>query len=99
MLSAPNSRGSELSTMADCHLGYVWYIYMSSYVWFGPFILYRLGLLWESTFTFHLESLELNPLSHLQVLEGQKVVPAKAKELGFPFKYRYVKDAIKAILS
>ncbi|KAI9123910.1 hypothetical protein K1719_005210 [Acacia pycnantha] len=33
------------------------------------------------------------------VLEGQKVLPAKAKELGFPFKYRYVKDALKAILS
>ena len=34
-----------------------------------------------------------------QVLEGQKVVPAKAKELGFSFKYPYVKDALKAILS
>lgn len=33
------------------------------------------------------------------VLEGQKVVPAKAKELGFPFKYPYVKDALKSILS
>ncbi|KAF7850867.1 hypothetical protein BT93_L4933 [Corymbia citriodora subsp. variegata] len=32
------------------------------------------------------------------VLDGQKVVPAKAKELGFPFKYPYVKDALKAIL-
>ncbi|XWS67816.1 hypothetical protein CRYUN_Cryun04dG0037700 [Craigia yunnanensis] len=33
------------------------------------------------------------------VREGQRVVPAKAKELGFPFKYRYVKDALKSILS
>ncbi|XP_030516488.1 epimerase family protein SDR39U1 homolog, chloroplastic isoform X2 [Rhodamnia argentea] len=32
------------------------------------------------------------------VLDGQKVVPARAKELGFPFKYPYVKDALKAIL-
>ncbi|KAI3422922.1 uncharacterized protein J3R85_011544 [Psidium guajava] len=32
------------------------------------------------------------------VLEGQKVFPARAKELGFPFKYPYVKDALKAIL-
>ncbi|KAM3356999.1 epimerase family protein SDR39U1, chloroplastic-like [Capsicum galapagoense] len=33
------------------------------------------------------------------VLDGQKVVPTKAKELGFAFKYRYVKDALKAIMS
>lgn len=33
------------------------------------------------------------------VLEGQRVLPAKAKELGFPFKYSYVKDALKAIVS
>ncbi|XP_031284978.1 epimerase family protein SDR39U1 homolog, chloroplastic [Pistacia vera] len=33
------------------------------------------------------------------VLDGQRVVPAKAKELGFSFKYPYVKDALKAILS
>ncbi|KAL8151369.1 hypothetical protein V2J09_021177 [Rumex salicifolius] len=33
------------------------------------------------------------------VLEGQKVVPARAKELGFSFKYPYVKDALRAILS
>ncbi|GMI74483.1 GIANT CHLOROPLAST 1 [Hibiscus trionum] len=32
------------------------------------------------------------------VLEGQKVVPVKAKELGFQFKYPYVKDAIESIL-
>ncbi|CAN1261608.1 Epimerase family protein SDR39U1 homolog, chloroplastic [Linum perenne] len=32
------------------------------------------------------------------VLEGQKVVPGKAKELGFRFKYPYVKDALKTIL-
>ncbi|GKV21036.1 hypothetical protein SLEP1_g31069 [Rubroshorea leprosula] len=32
------------------------------------------------------------------VLEGQRVVPAKAKELGFSFKYSYVKEALKAIL-
>lgn len=34
-----------------------------------------------------------------QVLDGQKVLPARATELGFPFKYRYVKDALRAILS
>ncbi|CDO96984.1 unnamed protein product [Coffea canephora] len=33
------------------------------------------------------------------VLEGQKVLPARAEELGFPFKYRYVKDALKAIMT
>ncbi|KAL5788728.1 hypothetical protein ACOSP7_005677 [Xanthoceras sorbifolium] len=33
------------------------------------------------------------------VLEGQRVLPARAKELGFPFKYRYVKDALESILS
>ncbi|KAE8008619.1 hypothetical protein FH972_005114 [Carpinus fangiana] len=33
------------------------------------------------------------------VLEGQRVLPARAKELGFPFKYPYVKDALKAIIS
>ncbi|XP_021286115.1 epimerase family protein SDR39U1 homolog, chloroplastic [Herrania umbratica] len=33
------------------------------------------------------------------VLEGQRVLPAKAKELGFLFKYPYVKDALKSILS
>ncbi|KAI4375632.1 hypothetical protein MLD38_013480 [Melastoma candidum] len=33
------------------------------------------------------------------VLDGQKVIPARAKELGFPFKYPYVKDALRAILS
>lgn len=33
------------------------------------------------------------------VLEGQKVLPTRAKELGFPFKYPYVKDALKAIVS
>lgn len=33
------------------------------------------------------------------VLDGQRVVPARAKELGFPFKYPYVKDALRAILS
>lgn len=38
-------------------------------------------------------------LDSLQVLEGQRVLPAKAKELGFPFKYPYVKDALKSILS
>lgn len=35
----------------------------------------------------------------LQVLEGQKVVPARAKELGFPFRYAYVKDALRSIVS
>ncbi|KAK4804190.1 hypothetical protein SAY86_004007 [Trapa natans] len=33
------------------------------------------------------------------VLEGQKVVPAKAKELGFSYKYPYVKEALRSILS
>lgn len=32
------------------------------------------------------------------VLEGQKVLPTKAKELGFSFRYPYVKDALKAIV-
>ncbi|CAJ1933641.1 unnamed protein product [Sphenostylis stenocarpa] len=33
------------------------------------------------------------------VLEGQRVLPTQAKKLGFSFKYSYVKDALKAILS
>lgn len=33
------------------------------------------------------------------VLEGQRVLPKKAQELGFPFKYRYISDALKAILT
>eukprot|EP01018_Ginkgo_biloba_P039336 Gb_40061 [translate_table: standard] len=33
------------------------------------------------------------------VLDGQRVLPKKAKELGFTFKYRYITDALKAILS
>ncbi|KMT00323.1 hypothetical protein BVRB_9g216370 [Beta vulgaris subsp. vulgaris] len=33
------------------------------------------------------------------VLEGQKVLPTRAKELGFRFKYPYIKDALKTILS
>ncbi|XP_021738733.1 epimerase family protein SDR39U1 homolog, chloroplastic-like [Chenopodium quinoa] len=33
------------------------------------------------------------------VLEGQKVLPTRAKELGFSFKYAYIKDALKAVLS
>ncbi|KNA08649.1 hypothetical protein SOVF_160740 [Spinacia oleracea] len=33
------------------------------------------------------------------VLEGQKVLPTRAKELGFSFKFPYIKDALKAILS
>ncbi|RWW23218.1 hypothetical protein GW17_00012549 [Ensete ventricosum] len=32
------------------------------------------------------------------VLEGQRVLPLKAKELGFSYKYPYVKDAIEAIM-
>ncbi|WZY89318.1 hypothetical protein YC2023_046053 [Brassica napus] len=32
------------------------------------------------------------------VLEGQKVLPVRAKELGFEFKYKYVKDALRAIM-
>ncbi|RLN07703.1 hypothetical protein C2845_PM11G20790 [Panicum miliaceum] len=31
------------------------------------------------------------------VLEGQKVLPVKAKELGFSYRYPYVEDALKAI--
>ncbi|CAL4967826.1 unnamed protein product [Urochloa decumbens] len=31
------------------------------------------------------------------VLEGQKVLPVKAKELGFSYRYPYVQDALKAI--
>ncbi|XP_078446207.1 NAD(P)-binding Rossmann-fold superfamily protein [Wolffia australiana] len=33
------------------------------------------------------------------VLEGQKVLPLKAKELGFSFKYPYIRDALRAIMS
>ncbi|KAG6411952.1 hypothetical protein SASPL_124608 [Salvia splendens] len=33
------------------------------------------------------------------VLEGQKVVPTRAKELGFSFKYPYIKQALKSIMS
>ncbi|MED6131526.1 Complement component 1 Q subcomponent-binding protein, mitochondrial [Stylosanthes scabra] len=33
------------------------------------------------------------------VLEGQRVLPNQAKKLGFSFKYSYVKDALKSILS
>ncbi|XP_058098754.1 epimerase family protein SDR39U1 homolog, chloroplastic isoform X2 [Magnolia sinica] len=33
------------------------------------------------------------------VLDGQKVLPVKAKELGFSFRYPYVKDALRAIMS
>ncbi|XP_057783149.1 epimerase family protein SDR39U1 homolog, chloroplastic [Salvia miltiorrhiza] len=33
------------------------------------------------------------------VLEGQKVVPMRAKELGFPFKYPYIKQALRSIMS
>ncbi|KAL6346496.1 hypothetical protein AAG906_000114 [Vitis piasezkii] len=32
------------------------------------------------------------------VLDGQKVLPARAQELGFTFKYPYVKDALRATL-
>ncbi|PKA66328.1 hypothetical protein AXF42_Ash007025 [Apostasia shenzhenica] len=35
----------------------------------------------------------------LQVLEGQKVLPVRAKELGFKFKYPFVKDALREIIS
>ncbi|CAN6238917.1 unnamed protein product [Urochloa humidicola] len=31
------------------------------------------------------------------VLEGQKVLPVKAKDLGFSYRYPYVQDALKAI--
>ncbi|GER55257.1 NAD(P)-binding Rossmann-fold superfamily protein [Striga asiatica] len=32
------------------------------------------------------------------VLDGQKVLPTKAKKLGFSFKYPYVKDALRSIV-
>jgi NAD dependent epimerase/dehydratase family enzyme len=33
------------------------------------------------------------------VLEGQRVLPKKAQELGFTYKYRFISDALKASLS
>ncbi|KAH7422561.1 hypothetical protein KP509_12G014400 [Ceratopteris richardii] len=33
------------------------------------------------------------------VVNGQRVIPKKALELGFKFKYKYVSDALKAIVS
>ncbi|KVI04149.1 protein of unknown function DUF1731, C-terminal [Cynara cardunculus var. scolymus] len=33
------------------------------------------------------------------VLEGQRVVPVRAKELGFSYKYPFIKEALKAILA
>ncbi|KAL8540155.1 hypothetical protein ACS0TY_001658 [Phlomoides rotata] len=33
------------------------------------------------------------------VLEGQKVLPKRAKELGFSFKYPYIKEALRSIMS
>ncbi|XP_052622463.1 epimerase family protein SDR39U1 homolog, chloroplastic isoform X2 [Lactuca sativa] len=33
------------------------------------------------------------------VLEGQRVLPVRAKELGFSYKYPYIKEALKAILA
>ncbi|KAK4424097.1 Epimerase family protein SDR39U1, chloroplastic [Sesamum alatum] len=33
------------------------------------------------------------------VLEGQNVIPARAKELGFPFKYTDVREALRSIIS
>ncbi|CAN6463702.1 unnamed protein product [Victoria cruziana] len=33
------------------------------------------------------------------VLDGQKVLPLRAKELGFSYRYPYISDALKAILS
>ncbi|KAL7125427.1 hypothetical protein ABFS83_14G116600 [Erythranthe nasuta] len=33
------------------------------------------------------------------VLEGQKVLPKRAKELSFSFKYPYIKDALRSIMS
>ncbi|KAJ3672451.1 hypothetical protein LUZ60_007172 [Juncus effusus] len=32
------------------------------------------------------------------VLEGQRVIPTRAKELGFSYKYPYVKEALRAII-
>uniref|UniRef100_A0A0D9VN64 NAD-dependent epimerase/dehydratase domain-containing protein n=1 Tax=Leersia perrieri TaxID=77586 RepID=A0A0D9VN64_9ORYZ len=37
--------------------------------------------------------------SWLPVLEGQKVLPVKAKQLGFSYRYPYVQDALRAIAS
>ncbi|KAB2635513.1 epimerase family protein SDR39U1-like [Pyrus ussuriensis x Pyrus communis] len=33
------------------------------------------------------------------VLDGQRVLPVRAKELGFSFKYSYVRDALRSIIS
>ncbi|KAL6213702.1 hypothetical protein ACLB2K_013147 [Fragaria x ananassa] len=33
------------------------------------------------------------------VLDGQRVLPLKAQELGFSFKYSYIKDALKSIMT
>ncbi|CAN6555277.1 unnamed protein product [Malus baccata var. baccata] len=33
------------------------------------------------------------------VLDGQRVLPVRAKELGFSFKYSYVRDALQSIIS
>jgi NAD dependent epimerase/dehydratase family enzyme len=35
----------------------------------------------------------------MQVLDGQKVFPKRAQELGFKYKYPHVSDAIRAIIS
>ncbi|KAH9696601.1 Epimerase family protein SDR39U1-like [Citrus sinensis] len=65
----------------------------------GAFVV-RMFVLMSFTGLFLIISAPNKQLSNqLQVLEGQRVVPARAKELGFPFKYRYVKDALKAIMS
>lgn len=40
-----------------------------------------------------------NSIRSLQVLDGQRVLPVKAKELGFTFKYSSVKDALRSIIS
>lgn len=33
------------------------------------------------------------------ILDGQRVVPKRAQELGFKYKYSHVSDAIRAIIS
>ena len=56
-------------------------------------------------FVLHVFSLDIHILLEFakprssQVLEGQKVLPARAKELGFTFRYPFVKDALRAIMS
>lgn len=49
-------------------------------------------------FWFRFQSVKLDCGVPWQVLDGQKVLPKRAKELGFQFKYPHVQDALKTIL-